>query len=444
MAKNTYTNSKDSICIFSYNSRGFSEDKQNICNLLMLNSNNHYPILCNQENFLLEGNRYKIKQCLPNARIFYKKAIKNSLEGRPMNGMFIAVANDITENVLDVSPNHWRVQAIALKANNNRILIINTYFPTDPRTADFDTTELQTTLSAISDVLNANDFDNIVWVGGINADFGRRTKFTGIIEDFVSENSLIKSWDIYKIDFSHSYDLEDQSYTSNIDHFFWSERTANNIENADVLHLPGNTSDHCPIYCSLKINISPSSRTPITCNKSKLSWKKATDIQKDNYQTTLEQHLKNLECPSGAKHCKNVHCQSENHQTQIDEFLKDLLESINSAAVNCLPSASNITKNTKTRFSSWKEYVQPFKDTAMFWHSIWLSAGRPLNTELHIIMKKTRNQYHYQIRKNRKMNDIIKKNRLLNACINNNVDIFDEIKKFRKAPPKDRRSFVQD
>ena len=79
--------------------------------------------------------------------------------------------------------------------------------------------------------------------------------------------------------------------------------------------------------------------------------------------------------------------------------------------------------------------MQPFKDTAMFWHSIWLSAGRPLNTELHIIMKKTRNQYHYQIRKNRKMNDIIKKNRLLNACINNNGDIFDEIKKLRKAPP---------
>ena len=197
-----------------------------------------------------------------------------------MNGMFIAVANDITENVLDVSPNHWRVQTITLKANNNRILIINTYFPTDPRTADFDITELQTTLSAISDVLNANDFDNIVWAGDINADFGRRTKFTGIIEDFVSENSLIKSWDIYKIDFSHSYDLEDQSYTSNIDHFFWSEHTAKNIENADVLHLPGNTSDHCPIYCSLKINISPSSRTPITCNKSKPSWKKATDIQK--------------------------------------------------------------------------------------------------------------------------------------------------------------------
>ena len=81
MAKNTYTNSEDSIRIFLYNSRGFSEDKQNICNLLMLNSNNHNPILCNQENFLLEGNRYKIKQCLPNARIFYKNLSKIHWKG---------------------------------------------------------------------------------------------------------------------------------------------------------------------------------------------------------------------------------------------------------------------------------------------------------------------------------------------------------------------------
>ena len=107
----------------------------------------------------------------------------------------------------------------------------------------------------INDVINANDFDNVVWAGDINADFVQQSKFTSIIENFISENTLVKSWDKYKIDFSHSYmTWEDQSYTSNIDDFFWSEHTSSNIENADVLHLPGNTSNHCPIYCSLKNN----------------------------------------------------------------------------------------------------------------------------------------------------------------------------------------------
>ena len=203
MAKNTYTNSKDSICMFSYNSRGLAKINR-ICVTYLCS----IPIIIIQFSatrkiFYLKVIDIKSNNVFRTQRIFLQKKLsKIHWEGRPMNGMFIAVANDITENVLDVSPNHWRVQAITLKANNNRILNHKYVFPTDRRTTNFDTTELQTTLSAISDVLNANDFDNIVWAGDINADFGRRTKFTGIIEDFVSEKLLIKSWDIYKIDFS--------------------------------------------------------------------------------------------------------------------------------------------------------------------------------------------------------------------------------------------------
>ena len=65
----------------------------------------------------------------------------------------------------------------------------------------------------------------------------------------------------------------------------------------------------------------------------------------------------------------------------------------------------------------------PSKDNAIFWHSIWLSAGRPINTVLHEIMKKTRNVYHCQIPKNRRMAECIKKNTILDACINDKGDI---------------------
>ena len=50
-------------------------------------------------------------------------------------------------------------------------------------------------------------------------------------------------------------------------------------------------------------------------------------------------------------------------------------------------------------------------------------------------MKKTRNLYHYQLRKNRRMAECIKKNVLLDACINDNGDIFKEIRKLRMAAP---------
>ena len=74
---------KKSFCIFSYNSRGFGEEKKDLCRTLMMASENYLPILCNLENFLLHDNRYKVQQCLPNSRIFFKKAEKDGLHNGP-------------------------------------------------------------------------------------------------------------------------------------------------------------------------------------------------------------------------------------------------------------------------------------------------------------------------------------------------------------------------
>ena len=115
----------------------------------MLNSETYFPILCNQENFLLYGNRFQVKQCLPHARIIFKKAVKELNEGRLKNGMFIPIPGEIKECVKDVSSNHWRVQAVILNTKKSKLLAVNTYLPTDPKLKDFDTEELLTTLAAI-------------------------------------------------------------------------------------------------------------------------------------------------------------------------------------------------------------------------------------------------------------------------------------------------------
>ena len=192
MATTTYNQGKDSICIYSYNSRGFTEDKQDVCKILFVDTEKYYPILCNQENFLLKGNNYKVTQCLPNARVIFKEAIKDSFDGRPKNGMFIAIPLEIKELALDVSPTHCRVQAIILSTPSNKVLIINSYFPTDPRVNEFDTTDLFSTLSAINSVLKENEYDSVIWGGDINADFLRNTVFTSTINRFVAEKSFEK------------------------------------------------------------------------------------------------------------------------------------------------------------------------------------------------------------------------------------------------------------
>ena len=92
--------------------------------------------------------------------------------------MFIAVPKEFKDCARELPTNHWRLQAITLSIPNNNILIINSYFPTDPKVCDFDTSDLLPTLSAINVILENAEFSTIVWTGDINADFLRNTTFT--------------------------------------------------------------------------------------------------------------------------------------------------------------------------------------------------------------------------------------------------------------------------
>ena len=67
---------------------------------------------------------------------------------------------------------------------NVSILWINTYFPTDPQTANFDDTELRKVISDIELMMDTEEFDH----GDINWHRVRQNALCDIIEQFV------KSW----------------------------------------------------------------------------------------------------------------------------------------------------------------------------------------------------------------------------------------------------------
>ena len=294
------------ICFYSFNSRGFDEDKQDICRLLTLNNDINLPILCNQENFLLRNNCYKARQCLTDSHIYFKEAVMESSYGRPKNGMFIAVPKEIKENVMDVSPDQWRTQAILVNTVNCKILVINSYFPTDPKTHDFDAADLLSTLATINDVLNTNNFDHIVWAGDLNADFRRNNNFTQVIDQFIEKMNLFKSWDKYHIDFTHTTENNERTFLSILDHFCWSADIENNIVDAGVLYLPQNMSDHSPIFCILKIH-GLLVRTQVLHDvPDKLCWKKASPEQRDKYRACLENKLNLLDNADCCNECLNV------------------------------------------------------------------------------------------------------------------------------------------
>ena len=112
----------------------------------------------------------------------------------------------------------------------------------------------------------------------------------------------------------------------------------------------------------------------------------------------------------------------------------NILETIDKTSTAHLTRKTSQIRKKKEPIALWQTDIEPFKRDAQFWHSVWISAGRPMNNELNRLMKRTRNIYHLQIRNSKKAADALKRNRLLDACINGKGNIYTEIRKMRKCP----------
>ena len=215
----------------------------------------------------------------------------------------------------------------------------------------------------------------------------------------------------------------------------WNVSLGELVSDSGVLHLLDNTSDHLPIYCNITVedvveNL-PSSQVK---SAPKPSWKLASSTEKESFKSILCDKLNDVRRLENI--CDDVLCDNKSQIDQIDGYLEDLVHCLENACEAALPTANNGTesKNKHVRkVAGWNDEVKELQKDAQFWFSIWCSAGKPLNTELHQYMKRTRNIFHYAVRKCRKSEEKIKSNKLLEACLNNDQNIFEEIKKLRKC-----------
>ena len=420
-----------------YNSRGFSDEKQRFCFNLFNLTGDFLPILCNQENFLYKSSAYKVQQALPGAFIFFKPAHKDCplSGGRPQNGMFIAIPQCLKSVSTNISPLNWRLQAIKIQLETASLVIINSYFPNDPHTANFDDAELNIVLEEIRALIHGHDFDYFLLLGDLNTDFSRRSGHVKTVREFIEEYDLVAAWDNYDADFSNVNEINGISSPSLIDHFFWNSAASDIILESGILHLLDNISDHNPIYCKMVLKMKNNSNEGnFRINKSKPCWKNAAQDERQFFYSILSDDLKSIDIPEN--YCDDVHCRDPDHIQGADDYLDRIVTVIENACDIALPRTNIKTSNhTKKVEVGWNDEVRQYQNNAQFWHAIWISAGRPINCQLHNIMKRTRNVYHLMLRKCRKARDKIKANKLLEACLNDNKNIFVEVRKLRRCKP---------
>ena len=153
--------------------------------------NNVIPILCNQENFILKGNDYISRKALPEVHVIFKPATKEHLDDRPKNGMFIALPVDLRNKVKDISPNSSRVQAMVLDTDSEKLMIINTYFPQDPKTVTYELdSDMEDALAVIENMMDSCQCNNVLIVGDLNTDFLRKNGRVKRFDMFLSSIPL--------------------------------------------------------------------------------------------------------------------------------------------------------------------------------------------------------------------------------------------------------------
>jgi hypothetical protein len=435
----TTTNSHNNMPMLSYNTMGWNSFKIDYIKSILLT---HGVLVCAlQEHFILKENLYKL-DCFDTFEVFSIPAHKNNNTvncGRPMGGLSLIYNHSLSKFATRLCvPRSHRVQGLKLDMPSGEFLFINAYFPNDPGNNNLDDTDLLNTLQDIKYLLDmAGDKCTIVLMGDLNTDFSRNTPFVQIVKNFCQVNNLVTSWVKFDCDFTFYQERVVRGRTvvskSTIDHFCVNFEHLNCCVEAMPLHMAENLSYHDPIYLKLQFDMT-SLESEVTNHKinstKRPMWNKASEAQVNQYTHDLRQLINNISINTDVLCCRNVHCDCDSHKRKLDEMCIDLMDCITKAVKANIPESS--ASKSSPVIAGWNDHVQPFKERSQFWQAVWQSAGRPIDTELHRVFKHARNQYHYQVRKVKRLESEIRKDKFLDACLNNKVtDILHEMKSVR-------------
>ena len=432
------TMSIPTVNFISYNSTGISADK--CCFVNKVCEDNDVTFVSLQEHFKntkTTDKYFRAKFDKYNSYVIpgYRPSGQDS--GRPKAGLAQLSSKNIDIRKDRVKTTSFRIQAQVLNFPTSRILWINTYFPTDPQTIVFDDSELVEVLGELTRIIETTDYDDIVWNGDLNWHPSRNTGFSKEVKRFVDRTGLVPVWKIYPVDYTHIH--TDMVSTSVLDHFLVTERLVPLIEVCKVLHSGDNMSRHSPILLKLNVGEIPTKKKVITALPRKPAWHKATEEILTEYKADLQQKLEHSHVP-GSLSCVDPKCGDPAHTEDRDSLMLDVLCSVVESSHTVIPLAGgsrgggqNKSGLTSGCVPGWEEEVKSFQEEARFWHAAWQSNGRPNRGDLHTAMARSRNQYHYAVRRASKSVEQHKAKSLFQAALAGDMDLIKEMKNVKSG-----------
>ena len=120
------------------------------------------------------------------------------------------------------------------------------------------------------------------------------------------------------------------------------------------------------------------------------------------------------------------------HKEEIDDYVQEVLGHIESASWEFLPvSGGGVKKPNKSEhMPGWNTFVKPYAEDNKWWFSMWKLMGSPTSGHIYHMMRTSKLQYKYAVRRLKRASDNIKNNLLVNSLMEGDANIFLKFEKW--------------
>ena len=114
--------------------------------------------------------------------------------GRAKGGLATLWNPGLTKYVSKIKSENFRLQGTKFSFPSGSLLVVNCYFPCDPRKEEFDDSELVKIIADIENLICSADCFSVLLAGDMNSHFARNNKFTKTIKSFFDDKNLQIFW----------------------------------------------------------------------------------------------------------------------------------------------------------------------------------------------------------------------------------------------------------
>jgi exonuclease III len=383
------------ITLCSYNCGGMNRGGDFMSQLLTDHSSD---LVLLQETWLLESNLLELGRLHKDYLFHGKSGVDSSstiLAGRPYGGVAILWNKCLSNRVVPFTICNRRLCAVKVILDNDvKLLLINVYMPCDNRSKTVVHEDYQKVIDDIEQVLLSSEYDCVMIFGDLNTCLNRNNAHTKLLLQFAKQNELYNVWDHPNAEPDDTYVNYALNQSSRIDHAYVTQNLVPCIVKFNAYQSPLNPSDHVPIFLDVSTMVDRIAVDQSPDNTNNISWNRVKDYHIERYKDELDQLLNHNDFKTGCISCNDLRCNDISHMENIDILCEKLIVSCLQAGNKCFPKC----KSKGKVIPSWSETIEPLRDTSLFWHSLWISNGRPKSGPVAEVMRSTRAKYHKAIK----------------------------------------------